>query len=410
MPAGGSCAALLEVWCADRVPELTVIIEQCLAPVPGGTGRYARQVTAALAQGPPPGWTVRTVTAWHRDTTVAAIPGADGPHRLPVGHRVLGELWRRGLPPLVRGDRVHATTPLAPGRRHGLVVTVHDAVPWTHPETLTPRGVSWHRTMVARAAERAEAIVVPSLAVADDLAGLFPAAAGRLHVIGHGVTALHPPPDADRLRRRLGLPDGYVLCVATLEPRKGLDVLVTAVSRPGLENAHLAVVGPAGWGSVNLSEVAAGAGVPAERLHVVGHLSDPELAAVYDGAAVLAAPSRAEGFGLPVLEAMAAGVPVVVSDAPALVELVGDAGVVVPREDPPALGKALADVLTDDAAAAELRSRGRRRAEDFSWTAAAARLWNVHVAQQGRGGSAQTSGPAGSHRSPVDGGLSGRSK
>lgn len=229
-----------------------MIIEQCLAPVPGGTGRYARQVTAAMAQGPPPGWTVRTVTAWHRDTTIAAIPGADGPHRLPVGHRVLAELWRRGLPPLVRGDQVHATTPLAPGCRHGLVVTVHDAVPWTHPETLTPRGVSWHRTMVARAAERADAIVVPSLAVADDLAGLFPSAAGRLHVIGHGVTALHPSPDADQLRQRLGLPDGYVLCVATLEPRKGLDVLVTAMSHPGLENAHLAVVGPAGWGSVNL--------------------------------------------------------------------------------------------------------------------------------------------------------------
>ncbi len=172
--------------------ELTVIVEQCLAPVPGGTGRYAREITTAMAAAPPAGWTVRTVTAWHRDTTAAAISGTDGPHRLPAGHRVLSELWRRGLPPSVRGAAVHATTPLAPRRRHGLVVTVHDAVPWTHPETLTPRGVTWHRVMVGRAAATAEAIVVPSLAVADDLAGLFPAAADRIHVVGHGVTPLPP--------------------------------------------------------------------------------------------------------------------------------------------------------------------------------------------------------------------------
>ena len=95
--------------------KLTVIVEQCLAPVPGGTGRYATQITAALAASAPAGWQVRTVTAWHRDLTRARIDGADGPHRLPAGHRVLNQLWRRGLPPTVRGTAVHATTPLAPG-------------------------------------------------------------------------------------------------------------------------------------------------------------------------------------------------------------------------------------------------------------------------------------------------------
>jgi glycosyltransferase involved in cell wall biosynthesis len=201
------------------MPVLTVVVDQLLAPVPGGTGRYTREITAALAAVPRPGWQVRTVASWHRDPSAARIAGADGPHRLPAGRRTLAELWSRGWPPGVRGDRVHAATPLAPARRGGLVVTVHDAVPWTHPETLTPRGVQWHRMMIGRDIRRAESIVVPSAAVADDLSGIFPAAAGKLVVIGHGVTALPAPPDAAEIRARLGLPVGYVLAVATLEPR-----------------------------------------------------------------------------------------------------------------------------------------------------------------------------------------------
>ena len=360
------------------MPELTVVVEQLLASVPGGTGRYARQITAARAAAPRPGWRVRTVSAWHRDLSPAVIAGADGPHRLPTGHRVLNRLWQQGLPPWVSGTSLHATTPLAPRRRGALVVTVHDAVPWTHPETLTPRGVRWHRVMVGRAMHRADAVVVPSAAVADDLARLFPAASDRLHVIGHGVTALEPPADADLRRRRFGLPDGYVLVVATLEPRKGLDVLVRAMASAAAGDWHLVVVGPTGWGGVDLTAVAAQAGLPPSRLHAIGQLGDTDLAAVLTGATVLAAPSRAEGFGLPVLEAMAAGVPVVSSDAPALVELTGGAAVVVPRDDPAALAEALAQLLGDPLAAAELAARGRVRAAGFSWPTAARALWELH--------------------------------
>lgn len=361
------------------MPDLTVIVEQCLAPVPGGTGRYAREITAALAASPRPGWRVRTVTGWHRDVGAAVIDGADGPHRLPAGRRALAELWRTGLPPFVRGSRVHATTPLAPNRRAGLIVTVHDAVPWTNPETLTPRGVRWHRKMVARAAELAEMIVVPSLSVADDLAGIFPSATGKLRVIGHGVTRLDPPGNALERRRLHGLTDGYVLSIATLEPRKGLDVLVAAMSLPAARGSHLVVVGPSGWGDVELSALAARHGLLPERLHVLGRLDDRDLAAVLSGAAVLAAPSRAEGFGLPVLEAMSAGVPVVCSDAPALVELVGRAGVIVPREDASALAETIGGLLTDEAARVELIRLGQDRALEFSWSAAADRLWDMHA-------------------------------
>ena len=302
------------------MPELAVVVEQCLAPVPGGAGRYAREITTALAAQPLRGWTVRTVTAWHRDVRAAAVAGADGPHRLPAGRRALSEVWRRGLPPGIRSDRVHATTPLAPvwrRRRGGLITTVFDAVPWTHPETLTPRGVSWHRDIIGRSMAVAEAIVVLSTAVADDLAGLFPSASDRITVIPPGVTALVPPADAAQRRRRWGIADGYVLSVATLEPRKGLDVLVRAMAESAVGDAQLVVVGSPGWGGVDLPTVAARAGLPPERVHVLGRVCDDDLAAVMQGAAVLAAPSRSEGFGLPVLEAMAAGLPVVCSDAPA---------------------------------------------------------------------------------------------
>lgn len=358
---------------------LTVVVDQLLAPVPGGTGRYAREITAALSARPRSGWRVRTVTAWHRDLSRARIAGADGPHRLPVGRRVLAQAWQHGLPPVVRGDRVHATTPLAPPRRDALIVTVHDAVPWTHPETLTERGVRWHRAAVGRAARFADAIVVPSAAVADDLAGLFPAAADRIVVVGHGVTTLTAPPDAADRRARLGLQERYVLAVATLEPRKGLDVLIEAMAKPAATDAQLVVVGSPGWGGVDVPAAAAAAGLTAGRVRVLGRIPDDDLAAVLAGAGLLAAPSRAEGFGLPVLEAMAAGVPVVVSDAPALVELVGSAGLIARRGNADELADRIGAVLTDDAVAADLAVRGRARADRFTWAAAADRLWDLHT-------------------------------
>lgn len=360
--------------------KLTVIVEQCLAPVPGGTGRYATQITAALAACAPDGWRVRTVTAWHRDLAGARINGADGPHRLPAGHRVLNQLWRRGLPPWVGGRAVHATTPLAPGRQSNAVVTVHDAVPWTHPETLSPQGVAWHREMVGRSMQRAKAIVVPSQSVADDLAGLFPAASERVHVVPHGVTSMNVPADAAARRERLGLPAGYFLSVATLEPRKGLDVLIAAIARPVAGPAVLAIAGQPGWGGVDLAEATRAAGISPDRLLLLGRLDDDDLASALQGATALVAPSRSEGFGLPVLEAFAAGVPVICSDAPALVELSAGAALVTPREDPVTLADALASVDSDPEARAAMRDRGLSRAREFSWRRAALALWELHLA------------------------------
>jgi glycosyltransferase involved in cell wall biosynthesis len=364
------------------VTRLALLLEQCLAPVPGGTGRYSRELAAALAETAPAGSSVHGWTAYHRDPAAARTAGVTGPHRLPLPRRALVAVWERGRGPAPHGDLVHAPTLLLPPRRgRPLVVTIHDTVPWTHPHTLTPRGVAWHRRMAARAAYTADRIVVPTHAVAAELARVLPAAAAKLTVVGEGVSAgLRPPPDAAARAEAMRLPaGGYLLSLATLEPRKGLDVLLAALARPAAPRLPLLVVGQPGWGGVDPLVEAARLGLPAGRVRLLGKLPDPDLAVALSGATALVAPSRAEGFGLPVLEAMAAGVPVVSSDAPALVEVGGGATLVVPREDPAALAEALAELAGDAALRDRLVERGRRQAAGYRWERAARTLWKLYA-------------------------------
>ncbi len=360
---------------------VAVLREQVLGPVPGGTGRYARETAAALAQSAPPGGSVAGWTAWHRDVSAARVEGVAGPRRLALPRRPLTAAWERGLGPAPRGaDLVHAPTPLFPPRRgRPLVVTVHDTVPWTHPGTLTPRGVRWHRAVIERAGRTADAVVVPTAAVADELVRHVRVRRAPV-VVPEGVSAALALP-ADRAERAaaLGLPDGdYLVTLATLEPRKGLDVLLAALAHPAAPRVPLLVVGQPGWGGVDVAGRAAGLGL-ADRVRLLGRLPDPDLAVVLAGAAALVAPSRAEGFGLPVLEAMAAGVPVVSSDAPALVEVGGGATVTVPVGDSAALAEAVAAVLGSGTRRTAMAQAGRRRAAVFSWSAAAGRLWELYA-------------------------------
>ncbi len=361
---------------------LTLITEQILARVPGGTGRYSREIAAAVGSSLPIGWRVRGLTAWHAGVGPARVAGVEGPARLPVGARVLARLWERGLPPTLAGTVVHALTPLAPARlRSGqsLVVTVHDAIPYTHPETLTPRGAAWHRLMIERAADLAAALIVPTAAVAEALA--HAGVAGRIEVIGEGVAPVFKSPipaaEVERIRARLGLPDRYLLTVGTLEPRKGLDVLLDAMACERTDRTALAVVGQPGWGDSDVAAEARRRGI-SDRVLVLGKLPDTELAGVLAGAAVSVVPSRSEGFGLPLLEAMSRGIPVIHSDSAALLEVAGGAGLSVPVGDAPALARAIATVLNDLELAGRMSTAGRLRAADFSWDTVAEQLWTLY--------------------------------
>ncbi|MGY1604117.1 glycosyltransferase family 4 protein [Geodermatophilus sp. SYSU D00815] len=356
---------------------LGLVLEQALAPVPGGTGRYAVELARSLAAD---GTAVTGWTAWHRDAAAARVPGVAGPRRLPLGRRALTAVWERGTGPVPRGaDVVHAPTLLLPPRgRRPLVVTVHDAVPWTHPETLTPRGVRWHRAMAERAVRTADAVVVPSAATARALAERLPLRHDP-DVVPLGATPLPVPDDAaarlDRLRLTAG---GYLLSLATLEPRKGLDVLIRALARSGAPDLPLALVGAPGWGGLDPVAVAGAAGLPEGRVRVLGRLDDRDLAAVLPNAAALVVPSLAEGFGLPVVEGMAAGVPVVTSEDPALLEVGGPAAVAAPTGDPDGLADALRRVCGDAGLRAAVVAAGRERAAGYTWAATAQRHLEVY--------------------------------
>lgn len=362
---------------------LAVFVEQLLAPVPGGTGRYSQELSAALAAAAGPADVLTGWCAWHGDTRRAVIPGVGTPHRLPLGRRALALAWERGIGPVPHADITLAPTLLAPPRRgRPLVVTIHDAVPWSHPETLTRRGVRFHRRIGERVAREADAIIVPTRATADALAEQLPLRDERVHIVGEGVSdgILSPPADADARAKRLDLPPAYLLAVATLEPRKGLDIALAAVAalvRAGPTPLPLLIAGQPGWGGLEVTAEQQRLALGPGRVRVLGRLGDADLAVVLSRATALVAPSRSEGFGLPVLEAMAVGVAVVSSDTPALAEVGGGATLTVPVGDSTALAAALQRVSDEPELRAELVAAGRRRAADFSWHSAAQTVWEL---------------------------------
>ncbi len=355
---------------------VTVLGLQLCARVPGGTGRYTAHLLDALAANAP-AWAQPQVFAHRRCTggLPSGWPVLDTAMPMPV----LGRLWERGAgpTPAARGV-VHAPTLLTPPARgrYRLIVTVHDVVPWSHPQTLTRRGVAFHRRMGRRVAQQADLIVTPTEAVATQVRALL---SPRCPVVAvhSGVTVGPVPVDAADRRLRYAVDPGYVLFVGTAEPRKGLDVLVQALALPALSGRRLVVVGPPGWGDVRVEDLARRAGV-SQRVVVTGAVDEAALATWYAGAAALALPSRAEGFGFPVLEAMAHGIPVVISDDPALVEVAGGAARVAPIDDQGALTEALADAAALGPQRDEWIRAGRSRAAEFTWAGTAARMWAIY--------------------------------
>lgn len=337
--------------------------EQLRRRVPGGIGTYVR----ALADEVP------DVTLWaSRGDTLGTLGARMVASPLPS--RALVWAWDRGFAAAPAGyDVVHAPSLAVPPRPGGgvpLTVTVHDLAWRRAPETFPARGRRWHEAALARALARATAIVVPSTLTADDLAAAG-AAAGRVEVIAEGCDHL-PPPDlaaAAALRRRLGVGDDYLLTASTLEPRKNLARLVAAYAAAAASAATslppLVVVGPRGWGA-DLQ--------PVEGVVLAGPVEPAVLAALYAGTRLFVSVPLVEGFGLPVVEAMACGAPVVASPVPSA----GGAAYEVDPTDVAAISAALVRVATDDALRTDLVAAARARAAALTWSAAAARhmeLW-----------------------------------
>ncbi len=350
------------------------VLEQLLAPVPGGTGRFARELALAAAAAASPEDSLVGWTAWHADVGRCRLDGLGGPRRLALGRRGLAEAWSRGVGPNPReADVLHAPTLLMPPRRKApVVVTIHDAVPWTHPETLTPRGVDWHHRMGQRAADEADLITVDTEAVARELSRHLDIG-DRVRVLGAGWSLVEPADAGDR-RRHLGVPTDYLAFVGTVEPRKGLDVLLDALTELDLP---LVVIGPPGWGGVDVASEVERRGL-SDRVFGLGRVADDDLASIVSGAIALVAPSRAEGFGLPLLEAMAMGTPVVASDDPALVEVGEGASLHSPIGDSAALARGVAEVVGSPALREQMRARGLAVAARRTWQSEAEKLWGFY--------------------------------
>ncbi|MCU1481038.1 MAG: mannosyltransferase [Subtercola sp.] len=374
---------------------LRVIVDQIVAPVPGGIGRYTEELTRELITTAPRDCVVQGIISRQSHDTMAELekrlPGLAGLERTTLARRELSAAWQHGLLTGASAGMVHATSLLAPLKKHTqlkqpgdqIAVTIHDVVPWTHPETLTPHGVSWHKAMAKRARKYADAVVVPTHAVAQELAR-YVNFGERVRVIGGAVSSsLVVPADADARAEALGLPSSYVLAVGTLEPRKGLSQLIRALARPDAPEIPLVVAGPKGWGDLDIDAVAAEAGLAPARLIVLGFLSNEDLALVISRATVFVYPSQAEGFGLPVVEALHFGTPVIHTDVPALMEVADDASIVVPRDDPEGLPERLAAAITQVVSHPELAERlrivGLDRARAFSWRDSAEKVWQLHA-------------------------------
>jgi glycosyltransferase involved in cell wall biosynthesis len=298
----------------------------------------------------------------------------------------LYDVWmaeRRPSPQTVCGDLdvVHSTGPaITPPGGAALVVTVHDLAPIRFADRYPRRARALYKRGAAITAAEAARVICPSRSTALDVEEFYGVDRERIRVVPHGVEMADlGRHDAERLWKRRGITEPYVLWVGTQEQRKNVVAVLDAFTRVAERHPLLTLVlhGPNGWLGDEVGEGLRHRGMHTRTIVSEGSLPRSELAALYARAAVFVYPSLYEGFGMPVLEAMACGTPVVTSNLTALPEVVGDAAVLVDPYDVEAIAWGLQRVVEDSALRQTLSHQGLARAQRFTWEQTAARVWAV---------------------------------
>ncbi len=354
----------------------------------GGIGRYVRELVAALAN-------QDSVTQYRLFVAGAkALPSPPGANfrwsSTEISPKWWARLWHRAQIPFPvefftgKVDLFHATDFTLPPTLCRTLLTVHDLSFVRVPETTSPTLRHYLDKVVPRSVRRADHILADSQATKDDLIALYGTPSDKVTVLLSGVEPrFRPVTDVnslERVRARYALPRRpYILSVGTVQPRKNYARLVEALSLlrgQGLD-VSLVIVGAAGWLANPIYEAIKHLHM-SEFVHFTGFADDADLPALYTGAICVAIPSLYEGFGLPVLEAMACGTPVLTSNVSSLPEVAGDAALLIDPHETQAIADGLTRLITDSTLREQLIARGYQQAARFTWERSARELRAVY--------------------------------
>ncbi|HSS20903.1 MAG TPA: glycosyltransferase family 1 protein [Pyrinomonadaceae bacterium] len=356
-----------------------------------GVGHYTYELARALARAEPTSQFEIVYPSTYQPIELPPQDGTDGQshsqnlklNRVQVG--LFGRRWwAAGLPHYLRRskyDVFHGTNYEVPlWRRCASVLTIHDLSHLVHPETHEKARAKRARRRLPVMVRAADAIITPTEAVRFEVCERFNVEPERVFAIPEAArTTFFPVSFADtrEVRKRLGIRDDFLLAVGTLEPRKNLTVLLEAFEKFPQGATQLVIAGGKGWLAGPLFEQIKKSPLR-DRIVLTDYLHDDDLRALYSSCRVFIYPSIYEGFGLPPLEAMACGAPVIASRIAALEENFAGASVLFDPGSADELAERLGEVLSDENFRSQLAAAGRRRAADFSWEKAARLTWDVY--------------------------------